>query len=166
MTAKTYGSQYNQYRRENSADAFALAMHRRQAERPSLFEQNIMLVRSLWFLGGGPCYRTYNSLKAIQAMPREELKSKSLKQLVYLADAIRNKYSENYVTFVEHQAVALQAARQIGYEPSDYGPGWINLAKRKTDSRRVTAHARFYLRLYGHLFDNKPIGFLSDNASR
>ena len=38
--------------------------------------------------------------------------------------------------FVEHQAVALQAARQIGYEPSDYGPGWINLAKRKTDGSK------------------------------
>ena len=26
MTRKTYGGEYNQYRRENSADAFALAM--------------------------------------------------------------------------------------------------------------------------------------------
>jgi hypothetical protein len=159
MTKKTFGGEYNQYRRENGADAFALAMHRRDAKEPSQFAQNIMLVRSLWFLDGGPCYRTYNSLKAIQAMPRDELKNKTLKELVYLADAIRNKDSENYETFVEHQAIALQAAQQIGYEPSDYGPGWGELAQRKADSRRITANARYYLQLYGHLFDNKSVGF-------
>jgi len=159
MTGKTYGGEYNEFRRENSADAFALAMHRRQSEKPSAFTQNIMLFRSLWFFEGGPCFRTYRSLREVQATSREKLKSMSVQELVHFADRVRNKMSWTYEDFLAQQAVALQAAGELGYEPSDYGSAWIDLSQRKTDSRQVSDTAGYYLDLYGRLFDGEAIGF-------
>lgn len=159
MTAKIYGGEYNQYQREISADAFSLAMHRRLAERPSSFTRNIMLVRSLWFLDGGPSYRTYPSLAEVQSTPLDELKSMTMNELVKFADSVRNKTSEGYKDFLDHQAVALQAAEKLGFNPKDYGPPWSDLAKRKTRSQQVNDAAKYYLDLYGRLFDDAPISF-------
>ena len=159
MTSKTYGGEYNEYLRENSADAFALAMHRRQRERASQFSQNIMLLRSLWFLDGGPCYRTYRSLSAVQATSMADLRDMSMTELVKFAARIRDEASKPYKAFLDEQAIALQAAKQLGYEPSDYGPEWADLSQRKTESRKVTDLAGYYLGLYGRLFDDAPIGF-------
>ena len=164
MTNKTYGGEYNEYRRELGADAFALAMHRRLPERSSTFAHNIMLVRSLWFLNGGPCFRTYRSLRAIQAIPLNKLQRKPIKELVVLADKVRNETSEGYEDFLDHQAVALQAAEKLGYSPAEFGPGWADLAQRKTDSQQVTDTARYYLEMYGRLFDDEPIGFPSGQS--
>ncbi|MGW8247654.1 MAG: hypothetical protein ACWGOV_06030 [Acidiferrobacterales bacterium] len=161
MTHKTYGGKYNEYLRENSADAFALAMHRRQTEKSSQFAQNLMLVRSLWFLDGGPCYRTYHSLRAVQATSVADLRAMSMRELVQYAGRIRDEESKPYETFLDEQVIALQAAEQLGYAPSDYGPEWADLAKRKTESRKVTDMAGYYLDLYGRLFDDTAIGFSS-----
>lgn len=166
MTKEIFGGEYNQYRRENSADAFALAMYRRDARGPSQFAQNIMLVRSLWFLDGGPCYRTYESLKTIQAMPRADLKNNSLMELFRLAEKVRNTATSDYRTFVEQQAIALQAAQQIGYKPSDYGENSVALAQRNMDEREVANSANHYLELYKQLFDDTPIEFRPDKNAR
>lgn len=165
LTAKAYGGEYNEYRRENSADAFALAMQRRGTEGSTQFAQNIMLVRSLWFLDGGPCYRTDESLKVIRAMPRAELREKTIAALVQLADAVRDREGDNYESFIEHEAIALQAAEQIGFKPSDYGRNWISLAQHKSSAKRVTETAGYYLELYGHLFDDTPIEFRFDKRA-
>jgi hypothetical protein len=165
MTSKTYGGEYNAYRRELSADAFALAMHRRLPERSTTFAHNIMLVRSLWFLDGGPCHRTYSSLSAIQSIPVDELKRKSVKELVELAARVRNETSEGYNQFLDHQAVALQAAEELGFAPEEFGDTWTDLAQRKTDSQQVTDTARYYLEMYGRLFDDAPIGFSSGQTT-
>ena len=160
MTSKTFGGEYNAYRRELSADAFALTMHRRLAERPSSFARNLTLVRSLWFLDGGPCYRTYPSLEKIRSTPPDDLKRMTLKELVQFADTVRNKTSEGYEAFLDHQAVALQAAEQLGYAPTEFGPAWVDLAaQRKTDPQQVTDAARYYLEMYGRLFDDESIDF-------
>lgn len=159
MTSKTYGGEYNQYQRELSADAFALAMHRRLAKKSPSFAHNIMLVRSLWFLDGGPCYRTYRSLRVIQSTPLDELNSMSMKKLVQFADRVRNETSEGYEDFLDHQAVALQAAEKLGYLPEEFGPAWVDLAQRDTDPQKVNDAARHYLEMYGRLFDDEPIGF-------
>lgn len=160
MTSKTYGGEYNAYRRELSADAFALAMHRRLPERSTTFAHNVMLVRSLWFLDGGPSHRTYPSLSAIQSIPLDELKRKSIKDLVELADKVRNETSEGYEEFLDHQVVALQAAEQLGFAPEEFGPAWTDLAQRKADPRQVTDAARHYLEMYERLFDDAAIDFL------
>jgi hypothetical protein len=159
MTKNTYGGEYNEHVRENGADAFALAMYRRRGDWHSQFAQNIMLFRSLWFLHGGPCYHTYRALRAVQATPLDKLRNMSLKELVRFTDRVRNEASGTYETFLDQQAVALQAAEQLGYEPSDYGPMWVDLSQIKTDSQQVSETARYYLGLYNRLFDDSPIGF-------
>jgi len=164
MTGDTYGGEYNQYRRENSADAFALAMHLRQAITSPRFTQNLLLIRSLWFLDGGPGYRTVDSLRMIMKLPQPELKKKSIMELVHLANKVRNATSTGYEKFLDNQATALRAAEELGYEPSDYGAIWASLAQRDTDSRRVAKMAGKYLVLYSRLFDDKPIDFETEGS--
>jgi len=159
MTAKTLGGEYNQYQRENSADAFALLMHRRQSERSLSFTQNIMLTRALWFLGGEPYYFTGKALGKINDLPRDKLIKKSMKELVPLAAKVRSEACEDYESFLDGRAVALQAAAKLGFKPEDFGPAWASLAKREVKPERVNATTSYYMGLYEHLFDDTPIKF-------
>ena len=92
-------------------------------------------------------------------MPLTDVANKSLVELFQLADKVRNATSTGYETYLEQTAIALQAAEQIGYGPSEYGSSCAAMAQRKTDKQHVTSRAMYYLDLYGKLFDDAPIGF-------
>jgi len=94
-------------------------------------------------------------------MPRAELLKKSPLELVRLASQVRNETGGNYTTFLDNHTIALQAAALLGLEPSEYGTIWTSLAQREVNPQRVNDTARSYMDSYEHLFDNRPIKFLS-----
>lgn len=161
MTKEFYGGEFNQFRRENGADAFAMAMHLRQANSSPRFAQNIMMVRYLWFVSGTPCFSTSRSMAKIYNMPRSELAKKSLLELVHLANQVRNETAGDYQTFLDNHTVALQAAALLGLEPSEYGEIWTSIAQRKASPQRVKETAKSYNDLYERLFDDRAFKFFS-----
>jgi len=166
MTTAQWGGEYNLFRRENSADAFALAMHRRQSSSSAPYAQNIVLVRALWFFSSGPNYRTYESLREVLLVPVAELARKSVRELIALADNVRDRKVPGYEVFLTQHATALRAAQALGYAPSGYGEQWVALAQRTIDAQRVAQQVEHYRYFYQRLFDDVPLEFEPEGLPR
>jgi len=159
MTKQSYGGDYNLYRREHSADAFALATYRQRRTSTATYGQNIVLVRALWFLSDGPCYDTYVSLREILMLPASELDDKSLADLFHLAKSVRDRNVPSYESFLDRQAMVLRAASQLGFQAHLYGQQWPEVMFRDTNRHQVENTVKRYRYLYRRLFDDAPIEF-------
>ena len=166
MTKKKFGGEYNLFRRESGADAYALAMHFRQPEAEPRYAENITLIRALWLFSGGPNRCTFESMLEIYRQPKKYFSTKTVPELVNLATGIRDTKAGSYDFYVAQRVAALGAAKALGYDASIYDGQWneLDLAKARPD--QVNYRIKRYKYYYNRLFDDLPVEFLPADPAR
>ncbi len=159
ITHKKFGGNYNFFRRESGADAYALAMHRRRSNGTSHYARNITHIRSLWLFTDGPNWCTYESMREIYQMPVQTLKEKTIREVFNLASTIRDDKAGDYNFYIKQRASAFRAAKALGYPVNLYGSQWQGIENIKTDPARANYKINQYKYYYKHLFTDEPIEF-------
>lgn len=159
MTMKEFGGDFNQFRRESGADAFALAMHYRYADNTPRYAENMTMYRALWLFSEGPNRCTFESMLEIYHLPATALSGKTVMEIFRLATRVRDKNAGTYEFYVGRLAAKLKAAKQLGYDPSVNDRHLASLYEQATDPKRVAYKVNRYQYYYARLFDDLPIDF-------
>lgn len=166
MTKKKFGGEYNLFRRESGADAYALAMHLRQPDAAPHYAENITLIRALWIFAEGPNRGTYESMLEIYRKPKKYFSTKTTTELVNLASAIRDTKAGSYDFYIAQRIAALKAAKELGYDASIYHGQWNELDLTKAHPGQVDFKIKRYKYFYDRLFDGLPVEFLPTDTVR
>lgn len=113
MSQEQLWAQYYNYRRENGADAFALAMNRREAGDGSALQRIIRDYRAIAIVNGDPDHWTYDAIRQVQALPLEQWRERDMRAVLAEASGIRDALVADYPAYLSFRAAALQAMAEL-----------------------------------------------------
>jgi len=108
--------EFNLFRRESVADAYALLMHIRNYGDLNKYARNIIHIRALWFSTRGLHCCTFETIREVMNYDHNELKQQSTKALIELAIYLRNKTAGDYDAFLVQRNATLLAAQKLRKE--------------------------------------------------
>ena len=157
MTKLEFGGEYNLFRRESAADAYAMALHLRAHGGVTQYARNITHVRALWMFTDSPNRGTFETLRVAVIVDPGSLARRSDADLVGWARKLVDQTVRDYSGYVHQRAAALKAAHALGMKPELYGRKWSDCAKRKTEPRLVAKLVNRYRYYYEHLFTDERL---------
>lgn len=107
-----WGEYYN-FRRENGADAYALAMNIKRQGRVGDFARVIQDFRGMTIYQGDPDHWSYDAISRVLQLPASELKDKTPRDLFKQASRIRDSLVGDYPAYLTYRATAMEALLQL-----------------------------------------------------
>lgn len=159
MTHEQFGGEYNMFRRESGADAWALAMHLRTSGEVTVFARNMVYLSELWMFSDSPNRCTSESMLRLLESDPGKLAAMSLQELVELVAGVRDASVAPYRDYVRQMAVALQAVRRLGIDTGSYGGQWGECEKIEVSSEQVDAREGRYRYYIQQLTTDTPVVF-------
>jgi len=156
-THEEFGGEYNEFRRESIADAFAMAMHLKLHGRITRYARNIALARVLWMFSGTPNSDTFDTIRELLRYNPRVLHDTAIEEIFELAAHLRDKTVGDYNSYLVHRASTLTAARLLGKPPGQFGQVWEKIAARKTSAAHVQFLVNRYRYYHSQLFTDTPI---------
>lgn len=111
---RTFWAQYMLYRNEHGADAFATAMHLRDHGRATPFVDNILRIRGLSLYNADPEHLTCAAISAVAQEDGGAMRTKEPRDIVALADLVRNRVAPDYNGYLRFRAAACRVMEEIG----------------------------------------------------
>jgi hypothetical protein len=152
MTHEMLGGEYNRFRRESAADAYALSMHLRKNGKITNFARNIIHIRALSMFNNSPSHHTFETLGETIRLDINRLKAMNIMEIISLSKNTMNKTVGSYPDYRNQQAAELVAARALGLEPILSKEALGELEKENIDTSRVQLLVEHYLYFYKQLF--------------
>jgi len=147
LNGEPHGGEYNGFRRESAADAFALAMHIREHGRRTDYAENIALIRALWLVNECPDNTPFETIRAVYRAPVDRLAELPPRELVDFVIDLRNRLVGSYDEYVAKRASMRGETLDDG-APANAGPA--------PALRDRMARYQFYLQ---QLFVDTPVKF-------
>ena len=116
MSEKELWGEYNHYLNEQGADAYAVAMHIRNAEKDTGFAANIRRIRGLSVYNSDPNHLTCKAVNEVLNFPAEKIRKMTEKEVFEIATEIKNKLTIDYDEYLSYLASAQQAMQEMGVE--------------------------------------------------
>lgn len=157
MTQDRLVGEYYHFRRENRADAYALAAHIGFHGQITPFANNIALVRALWMYTEGPNHDTFESIRQIMGRDAGALRAMSVHRRVTLAVEVADRAVGSGDMFIRRRAAAMKAAAALGIDPSRYKESWVQIAHVEVDPAEANKRMRWYKYCYDQLFNDAPV---------
>ena len=157
QTTKDLGAEYNLFRRESIADAYAMALHIKNHKGITSYARNIVHARALWVFSDSPNRCTFETIRELLNYDHEQLSKITDKQLIGLAQHIRNKTVGDYDSYVVQRAAAIHAAKSLGMDIEYYGEQWAELSEVATNPALVQHLVNRYQFYYEMLFNDELI---------
>jgi hypothetical protein len=157
VTHKKLGGEYNLFRRESAADAYAMAMHIRSKQKITNYARNLVHYRALWLFTDSPNRCTFETVREVLKLDVNMLVKMTDDELVDLAVILRDKAVRPYDGYLKQRASALKAAKILGLDTTIYGDEWCECEKIETDPAHVGSLVNRYRFYYDQLFTNEKI---------
>jgi len=157
QTDKELGGEYNLFRRESVADAYAMVMHIREHGDSSRYSRNIVHARALWLFSDSPNRCTFETIRDVLNYDYEALRATPIEQVIGLVTHIRNKTVGDYDAYLVQRAAAVNAAKEVGMDVKYYGPQWQGVSEMETNPALVEHLINRYRYYYSKLFTDEPI---------
>ena len=157
QTYEKWGGEYNMFRRESIADAYAMVMHIREHGDVTRYAQNMAHIRALWLYADSPNRCTFETVREVLRYDDKVIRSVTVKDLIGLVTHIRDRSVGDYQTFVAQHAATVEAARQMDIDISFYGQQWQEMQSIKTNPALVKYLLNRYKFYYAKLFTDEPI---------
>jgi len=157
QTKLELGGEYNLFRRESVADAYAMAKHIKRHQDHTPYARNIIHARALWLFSDSPNRCTFETIRDLLNYDHEALRKTPEKQLIGLATHIRNKTVGNYDAYVVQRAAAIHAAQSIGIDIRYYGEQWAELSETASNQALIQHLVNRYQFYYEMLYNDEPI---------
>jgi hypothetical protein len=157
MTHEILGGEYNQFRRESAADAYALSMHLRKNGKITNFARNIVHIRALSMFNNSPSHHTFETLGETIRLDINRLIAMNIIDIITLSKTTMNKTIGNYSDYRNQQAAELRAARALGLEPILSEEAFGELEKINIDPSWIQLLVEHYLYFYKQLFTDHVI---------
>jgi len=157
QTDKEFGGEYNLFRRESIADAYAMAMHIREHGDVTPYARNIVHARALWLFSDSPNRCTFETMREVLTYDVKLLRSVSMKELINLVTHLRNRTVGDYAAYVAQRVAAINAAMEMGMDISFYGPQWEKLGNMSANAALVQYLVNRYEYYYAKLFTSDSI---------
>ena len=116
MSYKELWGEYNHYLNELGADAYAVAMHIRNAEKDTGFADNLRRIRGLSVYNSDPNHLTCKAVNEVLKFPAKKIRKMTEKEVFEMATEIKNKLTIDYDEYLSYLASAQQAMREMGVE--------------------------------------------------
>ena len=156
-TQKELGGEYNLFRRESIADAYAMIMHIRTHGAMTSYSRNIIHSRALWLYTDSPNRCTFETLRTIPGYDPKTIQQTPVEKLIELADHIRNKTVGDYDAYLIQRGAAVNAANELGMDVKHYGEQWAELARSESNSALIKHLVNRYKYYYEMLFTDSTI---------
>lgn len=121
MSDKELWGQYYNFRRENGADAYALAMNIQRRGAMGDFPRLIQDFRGMRVFQGDPDHWSYDAISRLLLLPASEIARQTPGQLFLMASRIRDEVVKDYVSYLRYSATAAHAFLQMHRPVSDAG---------------------------------------------
>jgi hypothetical protein len=157
QTRQDLEAEYELFRRETVADAFAMARHIQRHHEITRYARNLTHVRALWMFSDSPNRCTFETVREILREDPERLAKMSTQELVELAVQVRDKSVRPYHGYLHQRAAALKAARILGLEPELYGSQWCECELMDVEPELVANLVNRYRYYFEQLFTDAPI---------
>jgi len=165
MTTEVLGGEYNVYRRESAADAFALAMHIRDRGAITPYACNITHIRALWLLDDSPGHFTFDTLREILKIDPKTLAAMPTKTVMALAQQTADRSIGSYDDYVNMRITALQATRALGLRPTAGSDAWYTRVQRPVAAAQVESLIKQYRYYYDQLFTDTELSLATPPTS-
>jgi hypothetical protein len=152
MTHEILGGEYNRFRRESAADAYALSMHLRKNGKITNFARNIIHIRALSMFNNSPSHHTFETLGVIIRLDIDRLTAMNIMEIISLSKNTMNKTVGSYSDYRNQQAAELVAARALGLEPILSKEALGELENVNVDTSWAQLLIEHYLYFYKQLF--------------
>lgn len=159
ITHHKFGGQYNEFRRESLADAYALAVHISSNGAITDYARNITHIRALCLVTEGPRHCTFESMRQVMLRDPVRLQGMTLPELMSFAVLVRDQAVGSYDAYVGKCAAATQAVIAFGRVPDSHGEFHGVLDDAEVDRDRVSHLMQRYSYFYGQLFNDSPVIF-------
>jgi hypothetical protein len=157
MTHEILGGEYNRFRRESVADAYALSMHLRENGKITNFARNIIHIRALSMFNNSPSHHTFETLGETIRLDIDRLIAMNIMDIISLSKSTMNKTVGSYSDYRNQQAAELVAARALGLEPILSKEALRELEKVSIDTSWVQLLVEHYLYFYKQLFTDNVV---------
>jgi hypothetical protein len=157
VTHKTLGGEFNLFRRESAADAYAMAMHIRSKQQITNYARNLVHYRALWLFTDSPNRCTFETIREVLRLDVNELTKMTDDQLIDLAIILRDKAVRPYDGYLKQRASALKAAKILGLDTTIYGDEWCECENIETNPEQVGSLVNRYRFYYDQLFTDDEI---------
>ncbi len=151
-TFKTFGGDYNLFRRETVADAYAMTIHIKTHGRITPYARNIVHARALWMFTDSPNRCTFETIREVLKHDPKVITATEVRQLIGLAVHIRNRTVGDYDAYLAQRTAALAAAIELGTKPEYYGTQWEAVAELESNPAVVAFLLNRYQYFYSQLF--------------
>ena len=157
MTHETLGGEYHLFRRENAADAYAMAKHIKSRRKVTAYARNLVHYRALWLFTDSPNRCTFETVREVLKYQPDTLVNMSDKELRKLAVKLRDGAVRPYDGYVQQRSAALTAAKVLGLDPVLYGDQWSDSENIETNPELVASLVNRYRYYYDQLFTDDVI---------
>ena len=164
QTEKELGGEYNLFRRESVADAYAMAFHIREHGDVTPYARNIAHARALWLFTDSPNRCTFETLREVISYDDKVIRSVPVKDLISLATHVRNKTVGNYDAYVAQRVAAIHAAMELGRDIAFYGEQWEKASEKQANPALVKHLINRYEYYYAKLFTDDPIPMVAPHG--
>jgi len=111
---KALWAEYNHYRDENGADAFAMILHIARHGEITPFARNFARIRGLALFNLDPDHMTSAGLERVFALGAGELEGMDVHRAFALANSIRAQIAPDYDDYLRYLAASMRAAEMLG----------------------------------------------------
>ena len=157
MTEQDLEAEYEMFRRESAADAYAMARHIQRHGRITPYARNLTHMRALWLFSDSPNRCTFETIREVLRTDPNRIQAMSLPELIDFAVALRDQAVRPYDGYILQRAAALQAARALGLDPALYGDQWCECERMEVDPKLVAKLVNRYRYYYEQLFTNTTL---------
>lgn len=157
LTSQALGGEFNVFRRESIADAYALMMHIRSHDENMHYANNIVHARALWFFSGSPNRCTFATIHEALSFDHDRIRKSADEEIIKLSVSIRDKTVGDYDAYVEHRAAAIRAAREIGKQVNLNSEQEKQLTATPVNKALIEQLINRYEQYYQMLFTDKGI---------
>jgi hypothetical protein len=114
LSDKALWAEYNHYRDENGADAFAMILHIARSGEITPFARNFARIRGLALYNLDPDHMTTAGLERVFALAASEIEGMDVHRAFALANAIRAQIAPDYEDYLRYLAASVRAAEMLG----------------------------------------------------
>lgn len=157
---KRLGGEYNKFRRESAADAFALIMYLKKYGALNDFARNILHIRSLSMLNN-PSHHTTKTMIKVANINIESLSKMKFNDVIIFSKRLADITVGSYSDFIDQQANELMAIKYLGYNAFRNENMLNELDDVTVDLSSVENLVKYYQFFYMKLFTNDKIDYKS-----
>ncbi len=150
-------AEYELFRRETVADAYAMARHIQHHQQVTRYARNLAHIRALWMFSDSPNRCTFETVREVLRLDPQRLQAMSTQDLADLAVEVRDETVRPYHGYLHQRAAALKAARILGLDPELYGSQWCECELMEVEPELVANLVNRYRYYFEQLFTAAPI---------